>query len=106
MCNKVQDEELVGCIVGAVMQLKENRSEDVRQLLAGYAAVEIHAEDEQSRLVITMEAASSKAVLRLTESIQNLDGVLSVTPVYQHDEAYKNEQQSKHEAESGGWKWR
>jgi len=98
------DEEAIGCIVGAVVQLKTNLNEDgsaaVRQRLAECEGVEIHAEDEQSRLVITMEAATSRAVLKLTESIQNFDGILQVTPVYQHSEDHLYDEQT------GGWKWR
>ena len=36
---------------------------------------------------------------QISEAIQNLDGVLNITPVYQHCE----EQQT---SEEGGWKWR
>jgi len=93
------NEEDVGCIVGAVVQLKPGVASDVRQRLLGCEGVEIHTEDEQSRLVITMEAKTSKAVLKLTEHIQNLEGVLSVTPVYQHCEENNKQQQ-------GGWQWR
>ncbi len=100
----MNDEEQIGCIVGAVVQVKTHLNEAenaaVRQRLAGCEGVEIHAEDEQSRLVITMEAATGKAVLKLTESIQNFDGVLQVTPVYQHSEEYL------HDEQTGGWSWR
>jgi len=98
--NVDYEEEMVGCIVGAVVQLKVDSSSEVREQLLQCEGVEIHAEDEQSRLVITMEAATSKGVLHLTESIQNFDGVLSVTPVYQHDENNRQEEQP------GGWRWR
>ena len=91
-------EEDVGCIVGAVVQLKPDAEIAVGQQVAACEGVEVHTQDEQLRLVITMEAKTSKAALKLTEHIQNLNGVLSVTPVYQHCE--ENQQ---HE---GGWKWR
>ncbi len=98
--EQIEDEEYIGCIVGAVVQLKPDVETDIRQQLAAFDGVEVHSEDEQSRLVITMEAATSKAALKLTEHIQNLNGVLSVTPVYQHCE--ENQQQDQ----QGGWKWR
>jgi len=102
-------DEVVGCIVGAVVHVHAQSSASVcstsvRQALLGCEGVEIHAEDEQSRLVITMEADTSKAVLKLTESIQQMEGVILVTPVYQHSEDYKREE--GHEEESGGWRWR
>jgi len=95
-----EDEEALGCIVGAVVQLKADSDASVRQQLLGCEGVEIHVEDEQSRLVITMEAATSKAVMKLTEAIQNFDGVMSVAPVYQFSEDHKKEEQP------GGWRWR
>jgi len=98
--EQIDDEKFIGCIVGAVVQLKPDAETEIRQQLAVCDGVEIHSVDEQSRLVITMEAATSKSVLKLTEQIQNMDGVLSVTPVYQHCE--ENQQQDQ----QGGWKWR
>jgi len=101
MCNNsMNGEEAIGCIVGAVVQLKTGSSAIVRHLLARCDGVEIHAEDEQLRLVITMEAATSKAVMKLTEKIQNFNGVLQVTPVYQHSEDHL------HDEQAGGWTWR
>ncbi len=99
MCQDEYADELVGCIVGAVVHVHAQSSTSVRQALLAYEGVEIHAEDEQSRLVITMEASTSKAVLKLTESIQQIEGVILVTPVYQHNEDHQQEQ-------SGGWAWR
>ncbi|MDQ6973827.1 MAG: chaperone NapD, partial [Mariprofundaceae bacterium] len=91
--------EYVGCTVGAVLQVKPNMEEDVRLQLKQHEQVEIHAEDAQSRWVITLEADNSKKMLQLTEHIQNMAGVLSVTPVYQHCEDNQNNEQE------GGWKW-
>lgn len=96
-----QDDEPIGCVVGAVLQVKPNMAESVRSQLMSNEQVEIHAEDAQCRWVITLESKTSKQVLKLTEAIQNIDGVLSVTPVYQHcEENIKIEQQE------GGWAWR
>ena len=86
------------------MQLKPDVADDiesdVRQRLVGCESVEIHTEDDQLRLVITMEANTSKAALKLTEEIQNISGILSVTPVYQHCE------ENHYQDQQGGWKWR
>jgi len=100
MPEGVQDDELVGCIVGAVVHVQEACVAVVREMLDQCEGVEIHTEDEQSRLVITMEASTSKAVMKLTENIQNFDGVMQVTPVYQHSEDNRQEDQP------GGWRWR
>jgi len=94
-----KDEESIGCIVGAVVQLDQKHA-NVEQQLQSIENIEIHAKDEQQRLVITIEATTSKAVMKLSEDIQNMDGVLQITPVYQHSEENK-----KHE-QDGGWTWR
>ncbi|MDX8390385.1 MAG: chaperone NapD [Mariprofundaceae bacterium] len=97
----VNDKEFEGCIVGAVVQLKPGGDCTVQQKVADCEGIDIHAKDEHSRLVITMEAATSREVMKLTDYIQGLDGVLHLTPVYQHCEENKQEQQQQ-----GGWKWR
>jgi len=94
-------EDDVGCVVGAVLQVKPGAEEEVRVQLLQNKHVEIHAEDEQSRWVITLEAETNKKLLKLSEDIQNIQGVLAVTPVYQHCEEHKNKEQQE-----GGWKWR
>jgi len=99
-CVNQEMESTVGCIVGAVVQMTPAASDDARRQLEQCAGIEIHGEDKQSRLVITMEATTSKAVMKLTEHIQNISGVLQVTPVYQHCEDNQTVDQE------GGWKWR
>jgi len=94
-------EDVVGCIVGAVLQVKPSMEDEVRVQLLQYESVEIHAEDEQSRWVITLEAETNKKLLKLSEEIQNIQGVLGLTPVYQHCEENKSNEQQE-----GGWKWR
>jgi len=95
--NAVDD---VGCIAGAVLQVKPGMEPEVREQMKQYAGIEVYAEDAQSRWVITLEAETSKKLLKLTEEIQNIHGVLSVTPVYQHCE------ENKQQDEQGGWRWR
>ncbi len=98
--NKESDDD-VGCIVGAVVQLQPTVDAcAIKKQLLSHQGVEIHAEDAQARLVITMEQATSKQVLLVSEAIQKTQGVLSITPVYQHcEEITQNDEQ-------GGWKWR
>ena len=99
VCDKEYNED-IGCIVGAVIQVKPGMENEVRAQVLQNEHVEIHAEDEQSRWVVTLEAETSKRLLKLTEGIQNISGVLGVTPVYQHCEENKNHEQQ------GGWRWR
>lgn len=57
-------EDDVGCVVGAVLQVKPGAEEEVRVQLLQNKHVEIHAEDEQSRWVITLEAETNKKLLK------------------------------------------
>jgi len=99
MSLDVDHEETVGCIVGAVVQLKKHDCATKAQLLT-YQGVDIHGEDMQSRLVITLEADDHRAMNALTESLQQLEGVLHLMPVYQYNEEQPNRGQQR------GWQWR
>lgn len=96
----MSDQEELGCIVGAVVQLHQKSSEHVCQYLSSCDGVDVHARDDQDRLVITIEASTSRAAMHLSEEIQNLKGVLHLTPVYQYCE------ESPQEEQLGGWRWR
>jgi len=96
-----KENDAIGCIIGAVVQLLPTVDSDaIKAQLLSHQGVEIHAEDPQSRLVITMEQQTSRQALLVSEAIQKIQGVLSVTPVYQHCEEIKQND------EQGGWKWR
>ncbi len=91
--------ESVGCIVGLVVRVSGDRR-DVRQRLAQMDGVEIHAEDDRGRLVLTLETRTQRQALLMTEQMQDDDGVDQVTPVYQYcDDAPDM-------ARQGGWSWR
>jgi nitrate reductase NapD len=98
--NHENGTETVGCIVGAVLRLKPGEDAQLARQLEHCDGVEIHGGDAQSRLVITLEAPDSRSMLRLSETIQQMDGVLQLTPVYQYCDDQHNDEQT------GGWKWR
>ena len=59
----------------------------VRALIATIAGAEIHGADEQvGKLVITLEAPNSHAILDQVALIQQSPGVITVAMVYQHAE--------------------
>jgi len=95
-----QNNELIGCIVGAIIQSKPECVHAVAERVLAYQGVDIHAQDDCARLVITIEAKNSKDTLTITEDLQNIQGVLSITPVYQYNE------ENNTEGEQRGWQWR
>ncbi len=98
--NDDQNNESIGCIVGAIIQSKPECIHTVSEYVKAYDGVDIHAQDDCARLVITIEAKDSKGTLTITESLQNIHGVLSITPVYQYNE------ENQTEGEQRGWQWR
>ena len=96
----LDSDEVIGCIVGAVVHLVPACDDTVKQNILSIAGVDFYTEDEHLRLVITIEAATNRDVVKLTESIQNIDGVMQVTMVYHHCEEKLNEEHER------GWKWR
>jgi len=96
--NNVSEAD-VGCIVGAVVHMVPDNHGLVKEQLSMLEGVDIHVEDERFRLVITIEAATSRAAVSLTESIQDINGVMHVAMVYQHCEGLNKTQEE-------GWTWR
>ncbi len=92
-------EAAIGCIVGLVVRVGDNR-DIIRDQLTQLEGVELHAEDNQGRLVLTLEARTQRQAMLLTEEMQNFDGVLQVMPAYQYCD------ESPEVAEQGGWSWR
>lgn len=48
--------------------------------------VEIHAVSDAGKLVVTVEAPSSHAIVAQLTCLHQLEGVISATLVYQHNE--------------------
>jgi len=92
------EQESVGCIVGAVIQVNPNCSEEQYGRLVKQEGLEIHAQDDQQRLVVTIEADTNGAMIEVIEGIQNMDSVLNIYTVYHHLDEFQNDAE--------GWTWR
>ena len=88
----------VGCIVGAVIQLRPNCTEKQYGQLEKQEGLEIHAQDDQQRLVVTIEADTDGAMIEIIEGIQSMNSVLNIHTVYHHLDEFQNEAE--------GWTWR
>ncbi len=92
------EQEAVGCIVGAVIQLKPNCSKKQYGRLLKKEGLEIHAQDDQQRLVVTLETGTDGEMIEVIEDIQNMNSVLNFYTVYHHLDEFQNETE--------GWTWR
>ncbi len=92
------EQEPVGCIVGAVIQLRPNCTKKQYERLVRKKGLEIHARDDQQRLVVTLEADTDGEVIEIIEKIQNMNSVLNIYTVYHHLDEFQNETE--------GWTWR
>lgn len=58
----------------------------VEQRLAGVADAQVHGSHPDGKLVVTLEGPSGSAILDQVSQIQQIEGVLNVSLVYQHAE--------------------
>ena len=74
------------CISSLVVQADPGEMERVSTRIASIEDAEIMGESEQGKLVVVLDTQNNRtAADRITE-IQNTDGVLSATLVYQYDD--------------------
>ena len=73
-------------IAGVVVHSNPDMTDRVRQCIELMAGAEVHAANAAGKLVVTLEAPSSRAISAHLEHMQRLDGVLAATLVYQHCE--------------------
>jgi nitrate reductase NapD len=73
-------------IAGVVVHADPARLGDVRAAIDLMAGAEIHAVSDAGKMVVTLEAPSSRAIAAHLTCLHQLDGVLSAALVYQHNE--------------------
>ncbi len=73
-------------IAGIVVHALPARLPQVRAAIDAIAGAEIHAASDSGKLVVTLEAPSSRAIAAHLTLLHQLDGVLSAALVYQHNE--------------------
>lgn len=73
-------------ISGVAIRLRPEKMESVKSQLSSIEGLEIHAEDADGKLAITLEGRDSNAMTDTITEIESIDGVIIVNPVYIHDE--------------------
>ncbi len=73
-------------ISGVAVRLNPAKMESAREAMSAIEGLEIHAEDPQGKMVITLENHDSKGMTEAIAEVEAVDGVASVSPVYIHDE--------------------
>jgi len=73
-------------ISGLVVRALPDRVEDVRKQLIKLDGVEIHAIDDDGRMVITVDVANDHKAADTLMEMQKQDGVLSASLIYNHFE--------------------
>lgn len=74
-------------ISSAIVHTRTSGMEQLRGHLERLAGVEVHAASAEGRLIVTIESAGEHDTANAFETIEQLDGVLSVALVYSHFEA-------------------
>jgi nitrate reductase NapD len=71
-------------ISSVILRTRPERLPGVRRQLTAMPGVEVHAEDGDGRLVLTLEDGEGYAPPDIFLKLQGLDGVLSASLVYQY----------------------
>lgn len=73
-------------IAGVVVYARPAHRDAVSRRVATLPSAEIHASSQDGKLVITLEADSTRRILDYMDAIRALPGVMDVALVYQHAE--------------------
>jgi nitrate reductase NapD len=73
-------------IASVVLHAIPGRRDEVRRALQGFQGVEIHAETEDGRFIVTVEDVPDTSTADTVVALHRLDGVLAAAMVYQYSE--------------------
>jgi len=74
-------------VAGIIVQAHPERTDEITHFISSIADAEVHATGPTGKLVVTLEAPTSRAIAAHLETIQKTEGVLGATLVYQRHEA-------------------
>jgi nitrate reductase NapD len=74
-------------IAGIVVHAYPQSMQRIAAAIEGLSGAEICATSNDGKLVVTLEASSACAITTHIDEIQQFDGVLSASLVYQHSES-------------------
>lgn len=73
-------------IAGVLVHALPDHLDAVRDAIAGMTGAEIHAASDTGKLVVTLEAPTSRGIAAHLTYLHQLEGVMTATLVYQHNE--------------------
>lgn len=73
-------------IAGVIVHSRPEKLEGVKGALELMQGVEIHAETDDGRLVVTVEEDQDKLMAETVMNFHNVEGVLSAAMIYHHCE--------------------
>ncbi|MCW8876914.1 MAG: chaperone NapD [Kangiellaceae bacterium] len=69
-------------VTSLVCQVWPKHAESIQSQIESIENVEVHANDDHGKFLITIEGRSQKFLELKTEAIKTIDGVLTIAPVY------------------------
>lgn len=73
-------------ISGVIVHAKPDQLPDIRASLSHMEGVEIHADNAEGKLVVTVEKEDEQSTTAVFEQFYQIPGLLSATMVYHHFE--------------------
>lgn len=73
-------------IAGVLVHAQPAHAAAVREAIEAISGSEIHATNDSGKIVITLEAPTTRAIAAHLTFIQQIDGVLNTALIYQHNE--------------------
>lgn len=79
-------------ISSLILGVAPTACDEVAAMLVRLAGVDIHANEADGRMIVTVESASESATVEIFETIRQLPGVLSAALVYHQFESDPDEE--------------
>lgn len=73
-------------IASVVVVARPGKMAAVRQALCAHEGVEVHAESDDGRMVVTVEGDRYRGIADTLFAFNSIDGVITVELIYQHSE--------------------
>ena len=88
--NPQQDNVISVC--GVMVFVHPDRRDEVEANMLEIPGLEIHGASEEGKLVVTIETESYKKTGDAVTRLQNVEGILSISMIYQHAESVDDDE--------------
>ena len=79
-------------ISSAIVYAQLDQSLPLRMRLSEVEGVQVHAVTEDGKLVVTIESANDRSAVDTYESIERMEGVLSIAMIFQQTESHPEQE--------------